>query len=77
MVRFWRHQKHLLIGDMSADLVGTRERRYARDVHQLLSALNSCIGLIDGYVLDVGCPGDFEQQNAAHIGQKRKDRIKY
>ncbi len=67
----------LIQGDISSSFIESRASLYGASVHVKISALASCVGLIDGTVIGIARPCDSNQQNVAYNGHKRKHALKF
>ncbi len=57
--------------------IESRASLYAASVHAKTSALEFCVGFIDGTVIGIARPCDSDQQNVAYKGYKRKHALKF
>ncbi len=67
----------LIQGKISSLFIESRASLYAASVHAKTSALESCVGFIDGTVIGIARPCDSDQQNVAYNGHKRKHAMNF
>ena len=67
----------LIQGEIISLFIESRASLHAASVHAKTSALESCVGFIDGTVIGIARPCDSDQQNVAYNGHKRKHALKF
>ena len=75
--RFWAVHKQTLTGPLSATFFEQRAHTYAAAVRRKCAVMDRCLGFIDGTVLGIARPVDYDVQHAAYNGHKRKHALKF
>eukprot|EP00171_Calliarthron_tuberculosum_P001528 IDg1528t1 len=74
---FMETRQHLITGTINISHIQIHAERYAKAMHDKSNALANCIGFIDGTVIGVARPGEYEAQNVCYNGHKCKHALKY
>lgn len=70
-------RSHLLTGDISVSFIQENVHKYALATYCVSESLDNCIAFIDGTVIGIYRPDDYEKRNVAYNGHKLKHALKY